>query len=139
VVGIGTASLSSGRPVSGCSAGALIAAGACGSGAYFSTQAWYVIHASTPKMAQIKSRWLSMYFLFLPGFVVPGLSALLPVAVEAIKNLLVIAVSRCRLVYHHHIMTAECCLVLAKRLANDPFYPVSRGCRPAVLFRNRHA
>ena len=65
-------------------------------------------------MAQIKSRWLSMYFLFLPGLVVAGFGALLPVAVEAIKNLLVIAVSRRGLVNYHDIQAIERRLVLAK-------------------------
>jgi len=55
-----------------------------------------------------------MYFLFLPGLVVAGFGALLPVAVEAIKNLLVIAVSRRGLVNYHDIQAIERRLVLAK-------------------------
>ena len=57
---------------------------------------------------------LSMYFLFLPGLVVAGFGAFLPVAVEAIKNLLVIAVSRRGLVNYYDIQAIERRLVLAK-------------------------
>ena len=90
-------------------------------------------------MAQIKSRWLSMYFLFLPGLVVAGFGALLPVAVEAIKNLLVIAVSRRGLVNYHDIQAIERCLILAERLPDDALYPVSSGRCPTVFLRDCQA
>ena len=49
----------------------------------------------------------------------PGLHALLPVAVEAIKYLSVVAVSRAWLVDHHHVQSRKRRLIESKRLSNQ--------------------
>jgi len=61
------------------------------------------------------------------------------VAVEAIKNLPVGAVSSCWLVDYHHIQARELRLIEPKRLSDDALDSVSAARRAAVLFGDRQA
>ena len=55
-----------------------------------------------------------MRSLFLRALPDAGLYALLPVAVEAIKKLSVVAARRRELINHHHIEANERCLMMSK-------------------------
>lgn len=55
-----------------------------------------------------------MRSLFLRALLRPGFHALLPVAVEAIKKLLVVAARCGELINHHHIEADERCLMVSK-------------------------
>jgi len=73
----------------------------------------------------------SLFLLVLPSV---AWIALLPVAIEAGKQLLVTAVTRCRLVQHHDVEILECCLVVSKRLPHEALDPVSLRRFATVLF-----
>jgi hypothetical protein len=55
-----------------------------------------------------------MRSLFLRALLGPDFHALLPVAVEAIKKLSIVAAGRGELINHHHIETDERCLMVSK-------------------------
>jgi len=61
------------------------------------------------------------------------------VAVEAIKNLPVVAVSCSRLIHDYDIEPFERSLVLAKRLPNEPLDAVPAGRRLTVFLGDREA
>ena len=64
----------------------------------------------------------------------PDFCALLPVAVEAIKNLAIGAVSGRGLVDYHYVQACQLRLLEPKGLSDDAFNPVSVGGRATVLF-----